>query len=761
VKKFIKIAGFYMFKYLLGFLLVFSTSVLMFTVAQNSIECYILGEKQSQIQEGVHQTEEAVEKIELISKLVYQSQGFSKLLYQKDPYPSETILQIRESNDLIMKIGNLANYTPYMFVLFKKNDFFLSNCQSSFDLNKYYGEFFSVNFPDKTFEDGTALKNYLFENYKSGNDFLQLNEINYRNNGNQTQLDGALIYLTDGTTEYKSYFHIFCFVLSKEYLVENILTSELKEEGFLYIQDMFTGEELLSYGEISEETKAIAGEGTAETAGYHTTVIDNKKLGWHVVAGIPSTLVDEHMKSAQRLLMVYLWIGLAAVLVLTLYFSLARYYGFRKVLHVIPEMEVPSEGRKRLNDYDFLLHNVAKLDEKKETYRIQADEQRRQNQALLLENLITRGEGTEQERRIFEEYFGKEPEFYCIAMVRFQHIESVETINAATVVMGDFLRQREVSLLGNVHSGISDELFLIELHGSQEGNTDALCKIFEEMTEVVSKAYGCILHVGISTVGTELSNISKCYDRSKRIVQSMYAQESENKVLTYKMDTNQVQENAITAEFLNRLYTMLICGKYEDIEKTLYQIEGHYKRMPFLYEAHRERFFYSLENIFYAALLQLNCKNGEAHLPVYDVSLPCDEMIKTFLNSAAWICEYISQGKKSNNEKLKEQILAILLTNYADPNLSAYTVSQEVNIAENYLYHFWKDQTGETFATYLLWIRIDKAKEYLVTTDYSNKEIASLTGFSSDNTFYRNFQKLTGVSPKIYKEQKQNNVKFS
>lgn len=101
---------------------------------------------------------------------------------------------------------------------------------------------------------------------------------------------------------------------------------------------------------------------------------------------------------------------------------------------------------------------------------------------------------------------------------------------------------------------------------------------------------------------------------------------------------------------------------------------------------------------------------------------------------------------------MKARILEILEMEYHDPNLSAYTVSQKIGISEKYLYQFWKAQTGETFVASLFRIRIEKAQEYLVQTDYSNAKIAELTGFSSVNTFYRNFQKQTGISPKKYQE---------
>ena len=259
-------------------------------------------------------------------------------------------------------------------------------------------------------------------------------------------------------------------------------------------------------------------------------------------------------------------------------------------------------------------------------------------------------------------------------------------------------------------------------------------------------------------MGIGISNINKCYIQARQLVQSQYLYENENMVQVYDIAANALYENPMTIELLTRLYNMLISGRYLDAEKELAQVEGRYIRMPYLYEIHREEIFYTLRNIFYTVILHLNWADGKRFIPEYDAAASCTEMIEVFRKSAAEICEQIRQGKKSRNEKLKEHITEIIAEGYKDPALSAYSVSKKAGIAEKYLYQFWKEQTGETFSTYLLHVRIKKAKEYLEQTDYSNIEIAELTGFSSINTFYRNFQKLTGISPKVYKEKNKRNL---
>ena len=49
-------------------------------------------------------------------------------------------------------------------------------------------------------------------------------------------------------------------------------------------------------------------------------------------------------------------------------------------------------------------------------------------------------------------------------------------------------------------------------------------------------------------------------------------------------------------------------------------------------------------------------------------------------------------------------------------------------------------------------MRINKAKELLVNTNFSVMEIAVMVGYSSNSTFTRAFHNITGMTPKAYRE---------
>lgn len=750
-KKFIRIFASHFVKYLLAFSIIFAVSIMVFFIAKDTIKDYILDQTRTQLQDGTRDIEETTQKMQLISQMMYQDSDFATLCSQGVNYSQKNLLQLRNCYSQLHSISNVGHYATYMFALFAKNDFFLSNYQCSNAFSKYYNNYMVANLPGERIGNAQQLRSLLFESYEKGHLFIRLDSFQYMLSS-QEQLDDPIVFLANGSTSLNATNHIFCFLMNKELLIDSILTAEFEQDGFLVIQDLVSGNELLSHGQVPEEVYAAVTITDAEIIeNYYIMQISQDSLKWRITLGIPAAYIARQMMPVQNTLIICLLLGIAGVLILTICLSLSRYRGFRQVLHSIPEEEIVHPDSKHVTDYKLLSTNMSNLSIQNQSYRTQADILRLQNRAIMLEYFIKKGENTPAERQAFVEYIGKEPAVYCVAMVR-SYAADFDTNNTAVLEMLDHLEKSGTTILGSVHSGMSDELFLIEFPSVQEVDMARLISVFEEMSQLISGKYACVLHVGISAVATDLAAISKCYGQAKRIIQSLYMSENENTVQVHA-PADSLQENPITLDLMTHLYTTLICGRYAEAERELSSIEEFYKRMPYLYETCREQIFYSLKNLFHTVVMYLNCEDFQQQIPVYSESLRCGQIISAYKAYAAWICDYIAQNKKSHNEGLKLKVLSIIHERFGDCELSAYRISQEVGITENYLSKFVKEQTGESFSAYLLRVRINKAREYLETTDYSNKEIAALTGFASVNTFYRNFQKMTGVSPKFYKKK--------
>lgn len=742
----------YLFKYLLGFGVVFVTNVVMLYVAKDTIESYIIKQVEIQVEDGIQGVDETIETMDFISQMMCQNSDFTKLIYSGDAFPKEQIVALKKSADLLANAKNVSNCTPYMFVLFEDNDIYLSNSQCSISYSKYYDEFLKVTISGRDITEPNEFKQLIIDNKRAKHNFLLLDSIQFISEGKEEVLKNVLLYLTDGNLHIPSQKYTFCFVVSSDYIVDTILGDNVNEQDyFMVLTDEQFNEKLLSYGDIAEVMSNTVGESGKGEEIYHKIACDSKYLKWQVEAGVSGRYIDKQMVSVQRLLSMYLCIGFIISVMMILLFSLTRYYGFRRVWRSFSSDERGTVNPLKFDEYKYISEHVVELEDERKDYRKQLDDLKYQNQAIMLENMITKGNYSEKEIQIFMDYFGKVPEYYCVVVVDFWQIQN-NSIEMITVDMTEELESKNVLVAGNVYSGISGELFLIECLPNQNAGLTELLKIFEDVTMKICDEYNCILHIGISAIGTGINNINRCYEQAKRIVQSQYENENESVVRLYDITENSLYENPITVEFMSRLYSILISAQYENAERELLQIEGRYNRALYLYEMNKEQIFYSIRNVFHTVLLHLNNVEGEDILPKYDQAIKCRDMISEFLHSAEYICNYILHMKKSKNDGLKDKIKFYIQEHYQDAGLSAFIVSREVGIAEKYLYQYWKEQTGETFATYLLRIRIDKAKEYLENTDYNNERIATLTGFASSNTFYRNFQKIVGVTPKKYKE---------
>ena len=97
-------------------------------------------------------------------------------------------------------------------------------------------------------------------------------------------------------------------------------------------------------------------------------------------------------------------------------------------------------------------------------------------------------------------------------------------------------------------------------------------------------------------------------------------------------------------------------------------------------------------------------------------------------------------------EKAKEYI-----ANYYNKDVSLDDVSREVNISSYYFSKIFKEETGQNFIEYLTNIRIDKAKELLLDSECTMKQICTMVGYSDPNYFSRSFKKKVGVTPTEFK----------
>lgn len=81
-------------------------------------------------------------------------------------------------------------------------------------------------------------------------------------------------------------------------------------------------------------------------------------------------------------------------------------------------------------------------------------------------------------------------------------------------------------------------------------------------------------------------------------------------------------------------------------------------------------------------------------------------------------------------------------------------VAEHLAVSQEHLARVFKQQTGQTVFGYLQDLRLERAKTFLIGSDKSIGEIATLTGYSSLALFSRTFRRHTGVSPLQYRQER-------
>lgn len=108
-------------------------------------------------------------------------------------------------------------------------------------------------------------------------------------------------------------------------------------------------------------------------------------------------------------------------------------------------------------------------------------------------------------------------------------------------------------------------------------------------------------------------------------------------------------------------------------------------------------------------------------------------------------------GRSTSRRSVVEQAKLMVQQQYGNSELTIGEVCSRLHISSGYFSTIFKKETGLTFVTYLMQIRMEAARELLRTTGLKAFEIAEQTGFSDPNYFSFCFKKKFGLSPKEYR----------
>ncbi|MFC5471821.1 helix-turn-helix domain-containing protein [Cohnella suwonensis] len=134
-----------------------------------------------------------------------------------------------------------------------------------------------------------------------------------------------------------------------------------------------------------------------------------------------------------------------------------------------------------------------------------------------------------------------------------------------------------------------------------------------------------------------------------------------------------------------------------------------------------------------------------------------DKLARTFGDAQEMLDELLrGLGREATHALTKNRLIGPIqdyIKMHFQEDVSIHDISAKFSINPNYFSQLFKKEVGLTFTEYVTTLRVQHACELLRQTDLSIAEIAEKAGYEDYFYFSRVFKKLTGTSPRLYRNR--------
>lgn len=705
----------------------------------------LLLEKQKQMEIAFEKVVQEIDAIEDLASIIMQNDKMRSYVYTCMGKRQHSVIESMELKEVFnSSIYNSKAMTVYYYD--KVDNRVISSTNALSDAGNYFRYTYKVkNYTPEEYGD------YLDKLGKVAYEYSPCTEVTVQNKTMQVIECYNTMPLNSGIREQKGY---LVLVLNVEDLFSDLFEIIGEQDEFHFCDSkgnlIFRSSDHYSEELELEEAKLKPVEYLGETVyGMSLTSADGK---WKVK--MYQTVFEEEKvwdTGVPHLLVVF---SFAVSIILCCYLTIRNYRDIKKVLDLFGRKNKNNEYNLETLNYKNIWECAERIIKENHEFEEQINtyEQSRRNETL--EKLLRDGYEHREamETALSEAGILVDQEECVVLSIRYTGYD-YRVLIAENMTMKDMVKE--------LMSGLLEQRFEIFDTAAKE----TVCIIFlkkdvdQEMIlrDIVSKLkieliYNCgiALKIAVGGVVDSLYNISTSYKQIKEVFH--YAETSGQEVNLYA-DVKEMEQLYYSNDDDERIFNYVALGNAQEAKKIVEKI----------YDTNfKEGVEFTSAKVFQILKLRL-CQTIAEIVKKHKLSmeealqeLKLEQEPQKFFGMIYECLDTIAVEISNRNEMLRNHTVTDIVNyvnqNYCSSSLCLKEIAREFSLNENYVSTLFSKAYGTTFSQVVETLRIKKACELIRETETTIGEVSEMVGYTSDASFRRAFKKVTGTTPREYKD---------
>lgn len=633
------------------------------------------------------------------------------------------------------------------------------------------------------------IKDLMTKSYSNYHYRISPRKANYINNTMPISINVLSVMFLNKPKENKNVENVLMLDIPVNYIQEVMNSIKNSKGNSVFIIDTIgtvvshSNKEMVLKNVMQEEyIKKIVAFGKNE--GYFTEKIDSveyvityiysSKLKWYFIEMVPYESIYARNFEIRNIVLIITFVILILETGISILIALkvsSPFEKFIKDLRSYSSSYILAEKKQSKNELEQISNSYLKLVQNIQTLKVKDGQWQMQLKTkVMTDYLINRASYKEDVREVFrnfsiDNYKGK----YVVSILRIDNYGSFlgnpkETRDLLRLMLCNIASEIAVVEFRNevVDMNTDHIALILETDTEWENSRDSLVNIIKKIQAVVEDISGLSVSAGIGSPVTYLNDLYISYERAVEV--SNYRLVYGHKVvLLIDEIMHRIKESfndSLLIQKENEMFEALNLGKSEQVEKcfdSIVCVLGSYSYKTVM------MYFYKL---YFTTLHLLSSVVGNEDVVTHNNAeteinkLETVEEIKAwFMNLFLEILERLEEKKNNKTYNLIYGVSDYINDNFSNQNLSAELLSEKVSLTPHYFGKVFKKVTGMTYTEYITRLRIEKAKELLVDTNYKINEIGEKCGFTNYSYFVTIFKKNEGITPNTYRSENNNLVR--